>query len=81
MNKPLFYTAVFVLLILVMYFAGRFIKKLPLNIVKVINWISFSIMIISGILWYLKGNEVYQYLLFGSIIIYFLFYNYDSKKG
>lgn len=80
-NKIFFYTAIFISFIIAFFVAGKYIKRVPLNVAKIINWISFGIMVISGILWYFKGNEIYQYILFGSIILYFIFYNYDSKKG
>lgn len=80
-TKIFFYTSIFLIFIFIFFISGRFIKKLPSNAVKIINWISFSIMVISGVLWYFEGNQIYQFILFGAIIIYFLFYNYDSKKG
>jgi len=77
----IFYAAFFVLLILVMIFAGKFVKRLPSNVVKIISWTSTGIGAIGFLLWFLKGDEIYKYIALGSIILYFLFYNYDSKKG
>ncbi|MBI5042805.1 MAG: hypothetical protein HZC10_03025 [Nitrospirae bacterium] len=81
MDTMVFYIAAFILIFGGMFFAGKYIKKLPSNIVKTINWISFGIAVISLILKYIKGDILYWYIFLASIIIYFLFYNYDSKKG
>jgi len=81
MNITIVYIASFVLLIFIMIFAGKFVKKLPSNVIKIISWTSTGIGAIGLLLWFLKGDEIYKYIALGSIILYFLFYNYDSKKG
>lgn len=81
MSMIIFYTSLFVLLVIVMVFAGKFVKKLPPNVIKIISWASTGIGAIGFLLWFLKGDEIYKYIALGSIILYFLFYNYDSKKG
>ncbi|OGW48768.1 MAG: hypothetical protein A2Z50_04655 [Nitrospirae bacterium RBG_19FT_COMBO_42_15] len=81
MNITIVYIAFFVLLIFIMIFAGKFVKKLPSNVIKIISWTSTGIGAIGLLLWFLKGDEIYKYIALGSIILYFLFYNYDSKKG
>ncbi len=81
MNTTIFYIASFVLLIFIMIFAGKFVKKLPSNVIKIISWTSTGIGAIGLLLWFLKGDEIYKYIALVSIILYFLFYNYDSKKG
>lgn len=81
MLSIVFYIGVFILILAAIYTAGRFAKKLPSNIIKIVNWISFGIAVISVILSYIYKDDIYKYILFASIIIYFIFYNYDSKKG
>ena len=81
MNITIVYIAFFVLLIFIMIFAGKFVKTLPSNVIKIISWTSTGIGAIGLLLWFLKGDEIYKYIALGSIILYFLFYNYDSKKG
>ncbi len=76
----MFYIAAFILIFGGMFVAGKYVKKLSSNVVKTVNWISFGIAAISLILNYIKGDILYWYIFLASIIIYFLFYNYDSKK-
>ncbi len=81
MAMMVFYIGIFIAIFIAIFFIGKYVKNLPTNIIKIANWVSFGIAVISLILLYFYKDNIYKYMLFASIIVYFIFYNYDSKKG
>ena len=74
----------FVILFLVIMLLAKVVKRLPANVVKIVNWASFFSAAVSGLLLYLKANIVpynLSILIFAlSLIVYFIFYNYNRVK-
>ena len=74
-----FYAVIFVCMLAVIFIGGRYVKRLPVNISKKLNQISFSIAIASGILLYLLHNVIFMYLFLVSLVCFFIFFNYNEE--
>lgn len=70
----------FLLILLIVLVAGFWVRKLPPGIVKPLNTISFYTAITSGILLYVSGLSIFRYIFLGSLITFFLFYNYPKTS-
>lgn len=70
----------FLIILLIILVAGFWVRKLPPRIVKTLNTISFYTVITSGILLYVSGASIFRYVFFGSLMTFFLFYNYPKAS-
>ncbi|HBO83529.1 MAG: hypothetical protein A2073_00865 [Deltaproteobacteria bacterium GWC2_42_11] len=86
MEKILYMVLLFAVVFAVIVLAGKLMKKIPSNITRIINRISFPAAALSGILFYLKPSIIPHtpllYIFGISLILYFISYNYDrgAKK-
>lgn len=71
---------VFIAIMLVFRYAGRFIKTLQPKTVKIINWAGFAVAALGGVAWYLFANGIYMIATLLGVIVYFLFYSYDTEE-
>lgn len=73
----------FALVFLIIILTGKIIKKFPANVLQRINWTSFFLAAVSGLLLYLKATIIqHNTLLFIfalSLILYFISYNYNRS--
>lgn len=60
-------------------YAGRLTKKLPAETVKTLNWAGFIAAIAFGTLWYFMPNPILMFLTLSSVVVYFIFYDYNSS--
>lgn len=73
------YTLIFIAMLAVIFIGGRYVRRLPANVVKRVNQISFGAAVGSGILLYLFSSTVFIYLFLASLMSYFLFFNYREE--
>jgi len=73
------YTLMFIVMLAVIFIGGRYVRRLPGNVVKKVNQISFGAAVGSGILLYLFSSTVFIYLFLASLMCYFLFFNYREE--
>lgn len=66
------------LIFLIVLVAGFWVRKLPSRIIKTLNTVSFYTAMASGILLYLNRASIFRYIFLGSLVAYFLFYNYKE---
>ncbi len=71
---------VVIALILVYKFADLWVKKMDPRTVKVVNWIGFIVGVAGGVLWYATSNGVFMFITLAGVLVYFLFYGYDSME-
>lgn len=72
---------VFVLLIVVLAFLGKFFEKLSPETLKYIDYGSFALAAITGLLIYFgQANPVIRYIFFASIIVYFITLRHTMYK-
>lgn len=75
---------VYIVLVTVAIFAvvfgiGVFIQKAPTRIVKGVNWVAFAVAIVSGLASYNLEQEIYRYIFFAGMVVYFLTIKYKTK--
>lgn len=71
---------VFIALMFVYKITGRLIKNMEPKTMKIINWSAFVLALLSGIAWYLLDDGIFMILMVLGVVVYFLFYDYDTKK-
>ena len=74
-----FYAGIFIGMLAVIFIGGRYAQRLPANICKRINQISFGIAITGGLLLYLLHNAIFMYLFLASLVFFFIFFNYKEE--
>lgn len=74
------YFLIFVGMLIALSIAGKHIKRIPPNVVRRVNQVSFIVAVVSGLLLYFLDNPIFMYLFAVSLISFFLFYNYETKK-
>lgn len=67
-------------LMIVYKYADRYIKKLDRKLVKIINWIGFTLVVIGVAGNYIFHIGIMTLVSFVGIVIFFLFYNYDKTE-
>jgi prolipoprotein diacylglyceryltransferase len=60
--------------------ADKWIKKLDPKTVKTVNWIGFISGVVGGVLWYLFAYGIFMIITLIGIVLYFLFYGYDTME-
>lgn len=60
--------------------ADKWIKKMDPKTVKTVNWIGFILGVIGGVLWYLFAYGIFMIITLIGIVLYFLFYGYDTME-
>ena len=60
--------------------ADRWIRKMDPKTVKTVNWTGFIIGIAGGVLWYLFAYGVFMIITLVGVVLYFLFYGYDTME-
>jgi multisubunit Na+/H+ antiporter MnhB subunit len=60
--------------------ADKWIKKLDPKTVKTVNWIGFILGVVGGVLWYLFAYGIFMIITLIGIVLYFLFYGYDTME-
>ncbi|MBI5328598.1 MAG: hypothetical protein HZB80_09985 [Deltaproteobacteria bacterium] len=73
------YALIFIGILAVIFIGGRYVQRLPANIVKRMNQTSFGVAIVSGILLYLLHSAIFTYLFLVSLVCYFIFFNYKEE--
>ncbi|HAS17043.1 MAG: hypothetical protein A2X87_08690 [Deltaproteobacteria bacterium GWC2_42_51] len=78
-----FYAVLFIAMLVIIFVGGRYVQRLPPNLVKRINTISFGLAIGSGILLYMFHKAIFMYLFLATLVIYFISFNYKEgqKEG
>lgn len=71
---------VFIFLVAGYRYADSHMKMLAAKTVKTINRIGLAVGMAGGILWYLFQTWIYMPVTVLGVIIYFLFYSYDSME-
>lgn len=79
-HSTIIYTLIFISILAVIFVGGRYVRKIPSDISKRINQISFAVAIGSGILLYLLHHAVFMYIFLVSLVAFFMFFNYEEKK-
>ncbi len=69
---------IFVIIMIFYRRADRWIKTLAPDRVRSINWVGFIMAVAGGTLWYFYKHNAFMFITLTGIIIYFLFYNYES---
>lgn len=78
-----FYAVIFIAMLAIIFVGGRYVQRLPPNLVKRINTISFGLAIGSGVLLYMLHKAIFTYLFLATLVIYFISFNYKEgqKEG
>jgi hypothetical protein len=75
-----FYTLIFVGMLAVLFIAGRYVRKIPPDIIKKLNRISFIVALISGAFAVIAQKPLFTYILVASIVSFFIFFNYKEDS-
>ncbi|MBI5199740.1 MAG: hypothetical protein HZA09_06985 [Nitrospirae bacterium] len=75
-----YYTMLFIGMLAVLFIVGRYVQKIPPAMVKKLNRISFVVALISGVFAAATQKPIFMYLLFASIICFFIFFNYKEDS-
>ncbi len=73
------YALIFIGMLAIIFVGGRYARKIPSDMAKRINQISFGIAIGSGILLYLLHIVFFMYLFLAALVVFFLFFNYKEE--
>ncbi|MEE9614216.1 MAG: hypothetical protein V3W31_04585 [Thermodesulfobacteriota bacterium] len=71
---------IFVALMFFYKYAGRWVKTLPADTVKKINWLGFGLALAGGTTWYFVKEPAIMLVTLVGVAIYFLFYDYDNME-
>lgn len=75
-----FYAVLFIAMLVIIFVGGRYVQRLPPNLVKRINTISFGLAIGSGILLYMFHKAIFTYLFLATLVVYFISFNYKEEQ-
>ena len=71
---------IFIAIMFLYTYAGRWIKTLKPKTVKTVNWTGFLVAISGGAAWYVLNKSIYMFITLFGVVIYFLFYSYDKME-
>lgn len=71
---------IFIGLLFLYKYAGRFVKQLSPKAVKTVNWTAFAVAVLSGIAWLAFNDSIFMLFTLAGVIVYFLFYNYEAPE-
>ena len=58
---------------------GVLVQKAPSKVVRTVNWIAFGVAIVGGLASFALEQEVYRYIFFVGLVVYFLTIKYRTE--